>query len=76
MNVQVALNGLEVWAYVVELDDGYRMRLDLNDWERIRLYQGQRVSVRLSSPVLSGSGAGVCTTHTPSFWSRQNGYSG
>jgi hypothetical protein len=35
MSEQVALNGFEVWADVVDLDGGYRMRLDLNDWERI-----------------------------------------
>lgn len=43
---QVGLNGFEVWAYVVELDGGLRMRLDLNDWERVGLCRGQRVPVR------------------------------
>ena len=37
---QVGLNGSEVWAYVVELDDGARLRLDLTDWERVGLSVG------------------------------------
>jgi hypothetical protein len=43
---QIALNGFEVWAYVVELDGGLRMRLDLSDWERVGLYRGQRIPIR------------------------------
>jgi hypothetical protein len=43
---QIALNGSEVWAYVVQLDGGLRMRLSLDDWERIGLHRGQRVPVR------------------------------
>lgn len=43
---QVGLNGYEVWAYVVELEGGLRMRLDLNDWDRIGVYRGQRIPVR------------------------------
>ena len=43
---QIALNGAEVWANVVELDCGLRMRLSLDDWEGIGLYRGQRVPVR------------------------------
>ena len=44
---QIGLNGNEVWAYVVEVDDGARLRLDLSDWEKTRLCVGQRVPVRL-----------------------------
>jgi hypothetical protein len=44
---QVAVNGSEVWAYVVELDDGARLRLDLTDWERTGLCIGRRVPLRL-----------------------------
>ena len=46
-NRQIGLNGAEVWAYVVELDDGVRMRLDLTDWERSGLSVGRRVPLRL-----------------------------
>jgi hypothetical protein len=42
----VALGGREVWVFVVELDGGLRVRLDLTDWERLDLYRGQRVVVR------------------------------
>ena len=31
-NQQIGLNGFEVWAFVVELDEGFRMRLDIDDW--------------------------------------------
>ena len=44
---QVGVNGSEVWAFVVELDDGVRMRLDLTDWERSGLSVGRRIPVRL-----------------------------
>ncbi len=44
--VQIALNGFQVWAYLVELDGGLRMRLSLDDWERMGLCRGQRLPVR------------------------------
>ena len=43
----VALNGTEVWAYVVETDEGLRVRFALDDWQRLNLAPGQRVPVRL-----------------------------
>jgi hypothetical protein len=43
----VALNGSEAWAYVVELDDGLRVRFALDDWQRMNLGIGQRIPVRL-----------------------------
>lgn len=42
----IALNGSEVWAFVVELAVGVRLRLALDDWERLALSPGQRVAVR------------------------------
>lgn len=47
-SVRVGVNGAEVWAYVVELDDGLRVRLALDDWQRLNLGVGQRIPVRLS----------------------------
>lgn len=44
---QVTLNGTEVWAYVVETDDGLRVRFALDDWQRLNLGSGQRIPVRL-----------------------------
>lgn len=41
------MDGAEVWALVVELDDGLRLRLALDDWHRLDLAPGQRVPVRL-----------------------------
>ena len=46
-NQQIGLNGLEMWAYAVELDDGLRIQLDLDDWQRLNLGVGQRIPVRL-----------------------------
>lgn len=43
---QVGLNGYGVWAYVVELDGGLRMRVSLDDWEKLGLHRGQRIPVR------------------------------
>jgi hypothetical protein len=45
---QVALNGAEVWAFVVEADEGLRVRLNLDDWQRLNLGRGQRVPVRVA----------------------------
>ena len=33
--------------FVVELDDGFRMRFDINDWQRLNLDVGRRIPVRL-----------------------------
>ena len=46
-NAVIGLNGLEVWAYVVELADGLRLRLAVDDWEKLRLDVGRRIPVRL-----------------------------
>ena len=43
----VTLNGAALWAYVVETDDGLRVRLGLDEWQRLELGGGQRVPVRL-----------------------------
>lgn len=44
----VALNGAEVWAYVVETDEGLRVQFDVEDWQRFGLGQVQRVPVRVA----------------------------
>lgn len=46
-SVLVALNGAEVWAYVVETDEGLRVRFDIDDWQRLNLGRGQRIPFRL-----------------------------
>jgi hypothetical protein len=43
----VGLNGSEVWAFVVETDEGMRVRFDVDDWQRLNLAPGQRIPVRL-----------------------------
>lgn len=43
-NHQIALNGRELWAYVVELAEGLRIQLSIDDWERTGLVEGQRIS--------------------------------
>lgn len=40
-NVQVVLNGAAVWAYVVELDGGLKVRLAVDDCEQLGLFRGQ-----------------------------------
>ena len=32
---------------MVELDDGFRMRFDINDWHKLNLDVGRRIPVRL-----------------------------
>jgi hypothetical protein len=42
---QITLNGFLVWAYVVELEGGLRMRISLDEWEQLGLYRGQQVPI-------------------------------
>lgn len=46
-SLQVGLNGMTVWGYVVAKDDGLQIRLSIDDWERLGLFRGQRIPVRL-----------------------------
>jgi hypothetical protein len=46
-SVLVALNGAEVWAYVMELAEGLRVRFALDNWQRLNLDVGRRVPIRL-----------------------------
>lgn len=46
-SVLLALNGSELWGYIVELDDGLRVRFEIDDWHRLRLDLGRRVPARL-----------------------------
>lgn len=46
-SVAVGLNGFELWAYVVELDDGLRLRVSLDERQKLNLAPGQRIPVRL-----------------------------
>lgn len=43
----IELNGSAVWAYVVEHGRGFRIRLALDDWQRLNLGLGQRLTVHL-----------------------------
>ncbi len=44
---RLALNGSEVWAGVVELDDGLRLQFQIDDWQRMNIGPGQRLPVRV-----------------------------
>ncbi len=46
-NFLIDLNGTEVWGYVVEQDDGLRVRVALDDWQRLGFFEGRRVSLKL-----------------------------
>lgn len=46
-SVLVALNGRELWVYVVEVDEGVKARFALDEWESLGLHEGRRVPVRL-----------------------------
>ena len=41
----IDVNGVGAWAYVIELADGLRVRLALDDCQRMDLGPGQRVPV-------------------------------
>ena len=44
---QVALNGTEVWTFVVETDEGLRIQFQIDDWQRLNIGGGQRLSVHM-----------------------------
>lgn len=46
-SVPVAINDADVWAYVVETDEGLRGWFALDDWQRRNRGQGERIPVRL-----------------------------
>ena len=46
MNEQMTLNGVEVWAYIIAQDDGFRVRLSLDDWDRCQIGGGERIPLR------------------------------
>jgi hypothetical protein len=46
-SLQVGLNGADVWAFVVGRAGGLRVRVSTDDWERLNLFRGQRISVSL-----------------------------
>jgi hypothetical protein len=37
----IALDGQQVWALVVEQENGLRMRLSLDEWERFNFARGK-----------------------------------
>lgn len=43
--VPVALNGTEVWGLIGDAEDGVRIRLSADDWERANLCLGERVHI-------------------------------
>ncbi|MBP3958320.1 hypothetical protein J8F10_23985 [Gemmata sp. G18] len=47
-SVLLTLNGSEMWAYVVATDEGLRLRLGIDDWQRLNLVPGSRVPMRES----------------------------
>jgi hypothetical protein len=56
--MQVRLYGTVVWAFVVEQDGGLRARFSADDWERLNLFRGQRVAVRLPSTTVVDAQSG------------------
>ena len=46
MNEQIFLNGFQVRVYIREWNDGLRVRLWQDDWERCQIHRGQRILVR------------------------------
>lgn len=36
----IALNGMNVWGYVVESDEGMRVRFGIDDWQRLQIGEG------------------------------------
>lgn len=47
METTIQLNGTVVWSVVLEVGRGLRVRLSVDDWDRLRLNLGQRIRVIL-----------------------------
>ena len=47
MGTVIGVNGSELAAYVVNLEGGLRIRFASDDWDRLHIYRGQRVPIRL-----------------------------
>jgi hypothetical protein len=47
MGTAIQLSGFTVWGLVVEVGRGVRMRLSVDDWERLSLNRGQRIRVKI-----------------------------
>jgi hypothetical protein len=43
----VGVNTYEVWAQVVELDNGFRMRFSIDDWEKFNISEETRIPIRM-----------------------------
>ena len=67
-SVPVVLNGTEVWAYVEELADGLRVRVGIDDWEKLGLFRGQRIVVRLPGKADAAYFLAEVTDAPPVVW--------
>ncbi len=47
MGTAIQLNGSVVWGFAVEVGRGLRIRLSVEDWERLSINPGQRIPVRI-----------------------------
>jgi hypothetical protein len=47
MGTAIQLNGSVIWGFAIEMGRGLRLRLSMDDWERLGLNPGQRIRVRL-----------------------------
>ncbi|AMV23998.1 hypothetical protein VT84_06355 [Gemmata sp. SH-PL17] len=43
----VNLNGADVWGYVVESDEGVRVRFGIDDWQQLQIGEGQLITARI-----------------------------
>lgn len=64
----VTVNGVAVWAFVIELDGGLAVRLSPDDWERMDLRRGQRVPVRLPGGEALSVGLAEVRDDPPVVW--------
>jgi hypothetical protein len=49
MGTAIEINGSLVWGFVMELGRGLRLRLSVDDWDRLCLHLGQRIKTKISN---------------------------
>ena len=68
MGGPIELNGVVVYAYVVQDDAGTRVRVSLDDWERLGLAPGARVRVGASGREPEGLLLTAADQQPPVVW--------
>jgi hypothetical protein len=68
MGIAIQLNGSVVWGFVLEVGRGLRLRLSVDDWERLSINPGQRIPVRIPNRFDASLVVGELVEVPPVVW--------